>query len=262
MLIAIWQRGACAMASYYCLLLDQDGTIFDFEAAEDKAIHNTLQQFGLPVTQQAIQKYKSINSELWASLEKGEIRQEKLVVKRFEKLLNAFQKKGDAVKMNDFYLTSLSKDATLIDGVESTLKDLGEVATLAVVTNGVEKVQKARIKAGGLGNIIDEIFTSERVGVAKPARKIFDTALRSLGIENRKKVLVVGDSLKADIQGGKAAGLATCYCNFKNEPLPENAPKPDYIIYHFEELLSIVMQEEELENARNPQKRHQVQLGE
>ncbi len=250
------------MAQYYCLLLDQDGTLLDFEAAEDLAIRATLEQFNLPVEQSAVDKYKSINSELWASFEKGEIKQEKLVTKRFEKLLNAFGKKGDPIKMNNFYLTSLSKSANVIDGVEDALKDLGEVATLAIVTNGVERVQKARLKASGLDEMIDDVFISERIGAAKPARKIFDTALRSLGIENRKKVLMVGDSLKADIAGGKAAGLATCWCNFKNEELPPNVPKPDHIIYHFEELLSIVMQEEELENARNPEKRHQVQLSE
>ncbi len=250
------------MANFYCLLLDQDGTLLDFEAAEDSAIIETLKQFGLPETEECVQKYKGINSKLWASLEKGEIRQEKLVIKRFELLLNECGKKGDPIKMNDFYLTSLSKSAALIDGVQETLQDLSEVSTLAIVTNGVERVQKTRLKASGIGDYIDDVFISERVGSSKPARKIFDTALRSLGIENRKKVLVVGDSLKADIQGGKAAGLATCWCNFKNEQLPENAPKPDYIIYHFEELLNIVMQEEELENARNPQKRHQVQVDE
>ncbi len=246
------------MANYYCLLLDQDGTLLDFEAAELFAIRETLNFFGFPCDDECVQKYKTINAQMWASLEKGEIRQEKLVVKRFEKLLGAYNKKGDPVKMNDYYLTSLSKSSNLIDGVKEALQDLSEVSTLAIVTNGVERVQKARLNASGIGEFIDDIFISERVGAAKPARKIFDTALRSMGIENRKKVLVVGDSLKADIQGGKAAGLATCWCNFKNEQLPENAPKPDYIIYHFEELLSIVMQEEELENARDPQKRHQI----
>lgn len=36
------------MAHYYCLLLDMDGTLLDFEAAEHKAILETLEHFELP----------------------------------------------------------------------------------------------------------------------------------------------------------------------------------------------------------------------
>ncbi len=246
------------MAFYHCLLLDVDGTMLNFDAAEDSAIQKTLQHFNLPCSQEVLDNYKAINKELWVAFEKGEIKQDKLVTKRFEKLLNLIQKKADVVQMNNFYLTALSDSAQLFEGITETLNDLKEVATLAIITNGVERVQKLRLKKSGLDEMFDDVFISERIGASKPQRKFFDTALRSLGVENRKKVLVVGDSLKADIGGGKAAGLATCWCNFNNAPLPPNSPKPDHIIYHFEELLSIVMQEEELENARNPQKRHQV----
>ena len=38
---------------------------------------------------------------------------------------------------------------------------------------------------------------------------IFDAALRALGVENREHVLVVGDGLSSDIQGGVNAGLDT-----------------------------------------------------
>ncbi len=246
------------LAFYHCLLLDIDGTMLDFDAAEDCAIKNTLQHYNLPCTEEVVNSYKTINKEMWQAFEKGEIKQEKLVVKRFEVLLNTLQKKADTVQMNNFYLSSLAGSAQLFDGVKETLNDLKEVATLAIITNGVERVQNIRLKNSGLSDMFDDIFVSDKIGVFKPHRKFFDTALKSLGVENRKKVLVVGDSLRADIAGGKAAGLSTCWCNFKNAPLPPETPKPDHTIYHFEELLSIVMQEEELENARNPQKRHQV----
>ncbi|MEG2931064.1 MAG: HAD family hydrolase, partial [Ruthenibacterium sp.] len=164
----------------------------------------------------------------------------------------------DAVRMNDYYLTQLSLGADVIEGVKETLPVLGEAATLAIVSNGVESVQLGRLERSGLGGMVDGVFISSRLGAPKPARRIFDAALQTLGIENRKKVLVVGDSLKADIAGGAGAGLATCWCNFKDAPLPAGAVKPDYIIHSFLELPGIVMEQEELENVESNERHRQI----
>ena len=182
----------------------------------------------------------------------------KLVIQRFEKLLAAFGVQGNPVEINDYYLTQLSQRADTFPGAEEALEELAEVATLAVVSNGVEKVQAGRLEKSGLGRFFDGVFVSGRVGATKPARKIFDTALNTLGIENRKKVLMIGDSLKADIAGGTGAGIDTCWCNFRGAVLPEGAPQPTYTIQGYEELLRIVMEEEELANAGSKEKRHQL----
>lgn len=189
---------------------------------------------------------------------RGRYWQDKLVIQRFEKLLAAFGVQGNPVEINDYYLTQLSQRADTFPGAEEALEELAEVATLAVVSNGVEKVQAGRLEKSGLGRFFDGVFVSGRVGATKPARKIFDTALNTLGIENRKKVLMIGDSLKADIAGGTGAGIDTCWCNFRGAVLPEGAPQPTYTIQGYEELLRIVMEEEELANAGSKEKRHQL----
>ena len=191
------------MAFYYCLLFDVDGTLLDFNAAEDGALRDTLAHFSLPNTEDAVSQYHDINNALWAALEQGKVRQDKLVIQRFEKLLAAFGVQGNPVEINDYYLTQLSQRADTFPGAEEALEELAEVATLAVVSNGVEKVQAGRLEKSGLGRFFDGVFVSGRVGATKPARKIFDTALNTLGIENRKKVLMIGDSLKADIAGAR-----------------------------------------------------------
>ena len=246
------------MAFYYCLLFDVDGTLLDFNAAEDGALRDTLAHFSLPNTEDAVSQYHDINNALWAALEQGKVRQDKLVIQRFEKLLAAFGVQGNPVEINDYYLTQLSQRADTFPGAEEALEELAEVATLAVVSNGVEKVQAGRLEKSGLGRFFDGVFVSGRVGATKPARKIFDTALNTLGIENRKKVLMIGDSLKADIAGGTGAGIDTCWCNFRGAVLPVGAPQPTYTIQGYEELLRIVMEEEELANAGSKEKRHQL----
>ena len=92
------------MAFYYCLLFDVDGTLLDFNAAEDGALRDTLAHFSLPNTEDAVSQYHDINNALWAALEQGKVRQDKLVIQRFEKLLAAFGVQGNPVEINDYYL--------------------------------------------------------------------------------------------------------------------------------------------------------------
>ncbi len=54
------------MAFYYCLLLDVDGTLLDFNASEDAALRETLAHFSLPQTEEAVEAYHNINNALWA----------------------------------------------------------------------------------------------------------------------------------------------------------------------------------------------------
>lgn len=248
------------MAYYHCLLLDVDGTLLDFGAAEQKAFHETMEHFGLPVTQEVADTYHTINKGLWAALEKGQIKRDKLVVRRFEELLAALERTGDAAAMNTYYLDRLSEHPDPIPGALDAVKELAEVATLAVVTNGVERVQEKRLADSGLNAYMDGVFISERVGVEKPNRRFFETALRTLGIENRGKVLVVGDSLTADVKGGQNAGLDTCWCNWNGEEAPaENGPT--HTVRSWEELYAIVMEPDELENVGKTARKHQFEQG-
>lgn len=248
------------MAYYHCLLLDIDGTLMDFGAAEHKAFQETMEQFGLPATHEAEETYHTINKGLWAALEKGQIKRDKLVVRRFEDLLKALGSAGDAAQMNAYYLDRLSEHADLYPGALEAVKELSEVATLAVVTNGVAHVQEKRLKDSGLGEYMDGVFISERIGVEKPSRRFFETALRALGIENRDKVLVVGDSLTADVKGGQNAGLDTCWTNWNGEEAPaENGST--HTVRAWEELYSIVMEPDELENVGQTRRKHQFEQG-
>jgi FMN phosphatase YigB (HAD superfamily) len=104
---------------------------------------------------------------------------------------------------------------------------------------------------------MEDVFVSEKLDCEKPNRKIFDAALRALGVENREHILVVGDSLSSDVQGGINAGLDTCWLNPSHA---ENAGKvqPTYEIASLEELYKIVMEPEELANVGERNRRHMI----
>ena len=198
------------MAEYYCVLFDADNTLLDFDAAENKALADTLREYGIEPDAETVQTYRTINEELWRQLEKGQIKREKLMAERFTRFLKAVDAAGDGVEMNRFYLEQLSTHPDLMGPeVLDVLRELSEVATLAVVTNGFQKVQTRRLAESGILNFMEDVFVSEKMDAEKPNRKIFDAALRALGVENREHVLMVGDGLSSDIQGGANAGLDT-----------------------------------------------------
>ena len=58
----------------------------------------------------------------------------------------------------------------------------------------------------------------------KPDPGIFEIALNHLGYTDKNRVLMIGDSLTSDIQGGKNFGIDTCWYNPNRLDL-----KPDVI---------------------------------
>ncbi len=246
------------MAKYYCVLFDADNTLLNFDAAENKALAETLVNYGIEPDAETVQTYREINSELWKQLEKGQIRREKLMSERFTRFLKAIDAAGNGAEMNRFYLEQLSTHPDLMSAnVLDVLKELSEVATLAIVTNGFDRVQSRRVQESGLLNYIEDVFVSEKLDSEKPNRKIFDAALRSLGVENREHVLMVGDSLSSDIQGGINAGLDTCWFNPNHAENPGKVC-PIYEISNLEELYPLVMEPEELANIGLKNRRHQL----
>ena len=245
------------MAKYYCILFDADNTLLNFDAAENKALAETLVNYGIEPDAETVQTYRTINEELWRQLEKGQIRREKLFSERFSRFLKTIDAAGDGVEMNRCYLAHLSSHPDLMTpNVPEVLGELSEVATLAIVTNGFEKVQSRRVAESGIGAYLEDVFVSEKLDSEKPNRKIFDAALRSLGVENREHVLMVGDSLTGDIQGGANAGLDTCWFNPNHTENPGKVI-PTYEIASLEELYPLVMEQDELANVGQKNRRHQ-----
>jgi FMN phosphatase YigB (HAD superfamily) len=75
-----------------------------------------------------------------------------------------------------------------------------------IITNGFTFLQLRKAVAHGLIERVEIFVTSEQAGAHKPDRKIFDLALRQLGIRPAE-AWYVGDNLENDICGAAAAGL-------------------------------------------------------
>ena len=131
-----------------------------------------------------------------------------------KRCLREFSLEADAAEVNDRYLSFLAGRADVYEGAHEILEELAEGGD-AGRCDERRRARAAQPHAqAGLEKYFDGVFVSSKVGASKPSRKIFEAALKSLGVENRAKVLMIGDSLKADILGAKNAGLASCWCKF------------------------------------------------
>ena len=148
------------MAKYNCIMMDIDNTLLDFDAAEHKALLETLQQFSLPCDEAAVSRYHEINSSLWGELNKGKIRRDKLVVERFDRFVKEIGAAAKATELNRAYTEHLATHADVIPGAEEALQELAEVATMIAVSNGTESVERGRLKLSGFEKYFDDIFIS------------------------------------------------------------------------------------------------------
>jgi putative hydrolase of the HAD superfamily len=83
---------------------------------------------------------------------------------------------------------------------------------LALVTNGASCWQREKLRASGLADRFDAIVVLGELGTAKPDPAVYAHALRALGAEPAEAVMV-GDSLRNDVDGALAAGLGAVWVN-------------------------------------------------
>ena len=50
------------MAKYYCILFDADNTLLNFDAAESKALAETLVNYGIEPDAETVQTYRTVAS--------------------------------------------------------------------------------------------------------------------------------------------------------------------------------------------------------
>jgi putative hydrolase of the HAD superfamily len=111
---------------------------------------------------------------------------------------------------------------------------------LAVVTNGPEDVQHAKLRASGLGRFFTITVASGEVGFGKPDARIFTTALERLDVRVGEAI-TIGDSLERDVEGARNAGLRCIWLNREHSEHPA-APKPDYEVASLSEVAPLVLE--------------------
>lgn len=199
--------------NYSWILFDADGTLFDYDRAEGIALESAFADMGLAFQPGYVPVYRRINEAIWKAFERGEIAQARLRLERFERLFEAAGVQADAAAFSAVYLRHLGEGAFLIDGAEAVVGALRGRVRLALITNGLQEVQRSRLARSAIRDEFEVVIVSEEVGASKPDARIFDAAFERMGWPDKSQVLLVGDSLTSDMAGGIAYGIDTCWFN-------------------------------------------------
>jgi 2-haloacid dehalogenase len=224
---------------YRVVLFDADDTLFDYQKAERHALARAMEASALEYVDHHAVVYAGINRELWADCERQRITQEELKVERFRRFLRAVGVDGSPERFSDTYLDHLAKASFLLAEAKDTIVALSRRYRLALVTNGLSRVQRPRLAGSGIGAFFEAVVISEEVRVAKPDPRIFIHALQCLAHSDVSSVLMVGDSLSSDMQGGVDSGMDTCWYNPSGRP-NDSSVRPTFEVARLSALVEIL----------------------
>lgn len=197
------------------ILWDIDATLLDFQAAERNAIRHCFEKYGLGVcNDEMLRRYSKINRRYWEMLENGEMSKADILVNRFREF---FEKEGIetdcAAEFNDTYQMALGDTICFRDNGYELVKKLKGAYRQFIVTNGTVVAQERKLKISGLGELVEDAFISDLLGAEKPSIEFFNKVFEKIGHYGKDEVIIVGDSLTSDMQGGNHAGILCCWYN-------------------------------------------------
>lgn len=231
-----------ALRSYRHLFFDLDHTLWDFRS-NSRAVLTELCREHLTGSRGVeaktfIPAYEEVNAALWAQLDSGGISKEVLRALRFKQALLFFGIDDAALarKLEESYMDRCPKQAALMPGALALLQDLEPRYHMHIITNGFTEVQGVKLRTSGIRDFFHVVLTSEMAGASKPSARIFRHAMRSAGAKV-PECLMIGDNAKADIGGGRAAGMDQVHFT----PDAEGDPEATYRIAHLDELRAILL---------------------
>ena len=223
--------------TYEFLLFDLDHTLLDFDAAEDVALSHLLKEEGVEDIQAYKNYYVPMNKALWKDLEQKKITKSDLVNTRFSKLFEHFGIEKDGTYLANRYQFYLAQQGQVFSGAIELLDNLIERGyELYAATNGITAIQTGRLAQSGLAPYFNQVFISEQLQTQKPDALFYEKIGQKIPGFSKEKVLMIGDSLTADIQGGNNAGIDTIWYNphhLENKTLAQ----PTYEVDSYQALL-------------------------
>ena len=224
------------------LLFDADGTLWDFDASAVISIRTVFKRRGYIYSDDVFSRYERINKGLWERYERGEMSRDRVLTERFDLLFAELGINADGPAFEDEFREELEQNPVWMDGAQELLTTLRPDFQMYIVTNGVASTQHKRIALTGLDRYVDGIFISEEIGAVKPQEAFFDHVLAHIRPCPKNDILLIGDSLTADILGANRSGIRSCWFNPARLPLDGEAC-PDFEIHALSELPEIIKEE-------------------
>ena len=153
---------------------------------------------------------------------------------------------GDTLVAEETVIHNSSGQAITANVVEGALEVLEAIKKagykIALIAN-VDSIDARNIMGTcGLEDYFDAMVISEELGIEKPAREIFQTALDRLEVK-AENAIMVGNRIDADIVGANRIGMKSVWFKWNNryqETISNEEERPDFVIKSLFELLGIL----------------------
>ncbi len=217
------------MARVRAVLFDLDHTLFDTEKTERHALGAVARAAEVRLGPRAIEAYRTINTHVWGEYRAGRITSKELRVLRFHLWLEKMERDpAPARKLAPMYLDAFSSRGDLIAGASAAVRAIARLGLrLGVVTNGIDRVQRRRLKASPLAESFSVVVTSERAGFTKPDPRIMEIALKRLRVSPEESVYV-GDDAQVDGLAANRAGIPFVWFN------PQRTKPAANVVLHYQ----------------------------
>ena len=225
---------------YKAILFDIDDTLLDFQAGNRIAVDRLMDELGYHHPDR-YEQYEAVNLECWAALEKGQLTQGQLKVARFVRFFDRYPVPGDPKWAAERFVELLGQQSILLPHAFETVQAIAERLPVTLVTNGITSVQRNRLAASPLKDLVSGVVISQEVGASKPRPEIFHLALEPLGVRTRE-ALMVGDGVNSDIRGANHAGIDACWLNPGGKELPGGV-HAEYVISDIRQCAAIALGE-------------------
>ncbi len=220
------------------VLIDIDDTILDFDKCSAYAMKMAGIEFGVPFTERLYQTFLKINPTLWQNIEKGLLTRDELHRTRWQRIFDELGIIADGPEFEKRFRYYIAESYEKTEGAEDILKYLSSKYEVYAASNAPYAQQLKRMELAGFSKYLSGYFVSEEIGHEKPTKEFFDACFKTLGNPDKNEVIMIGDSISADIKGAENYGIKSIWVNLKNKEC--NPQLADYTVTRLEEIKGIL----------------------
>jgi putative hydrolase of the HAD superfamily len=197
---------------YRHIFFDLDRTLWDFRKNSAETLLEMIGKFSLQKiisdSNEFIEKYNYYNDRLWDYYRLRRIKKLQLRDERFRLLLKDYGITDRKLiqELSRYYLNVSPAKTALVPGALELLEYLSKDYSLYILSNGFYDVQLTKMINSGISRYFKKLFTSDRIGYAKPDTHMFDYAVKSVNAR-KEESLMVGDNELIDIEGARNAHI-------------------------------------------------------
>ena len=193
------------------VLFDLDDTLVDHRGAVERGLRTWLGGLGLDgLVEDHVERWFMLEAFHYERSQRGEITYAEQRRARVRGFFPRCDLEDDDVADDVFggYLACYRAAWSAFDDAGAALaRARASGLRVGILTNGDQSAQDEKVHRTGLASYDVPVYASSSLPAAKPDPRAFHTACADLGVDPAG-VVMVGDSLRHDVDGARAAGMA------------------------------------------------------